>query len=93
MDSLGHALPDKHDITLQFHKINNWEEGNVVHDKFCALGDMDGTLDWLPKSLLFEKRIQQAADHQGLHQMIELYDLAIPLCSKVASSITNIREL
>ncbi|KAG8715480.1 hypothetical protein FRC08_010531 [Ceratobasidium sp. 394] len=92
-DGLGRVLPDKRDVALQFRKIDDREEQNVVHKEFCALGDMDGTLDWPLESLLFEKRIRQAADHQGPRRTIDLYDLAIPLCSEVASSVTNIGEL
>ncbi|KAG8733605.1 hypothetical protein FRC10_012269, partial [Ceratobasidium sp. 414] len=93
MDSVGRVLPDKRNTVVQFRKIDNREDGEIIHSDFCTDPDLEGLLTWPLESLLFERRIRQTTNHQALHRSVELYDLAIPLSNQVALSVANLDEL
>ncbi|KAG8729549.1 hypothetical protein FRC10_003812 [Ceratobasidium sp. 414] len=93
MDGVGRVLPDKRNTAVQFRKIDDREDREIIHSDFCADPDLEGLLTWPLESLLFERRIRQTTDHQASRRSVELYDLAIPLSNQVALSVANLDEL
>ncbi|KAG9078581.1 hypothetical protein FRC06_008300 [Ceratobasidium sp. 370] len=93
MDGVGRVLPDKRDTAIQFRKIDDRENGDIIHRDFCADADIGGSLDWPLESLLFERRIRRCTEDRHSHRSVGLYDFATPLLSRLASSVADLDEL
>ncbi|KAG9077851.1 hypothetical protein FS749_010206 [Ceratobasidium sp. UAMH 11750] len=73
--------------------INDRENQELIYNMICLNPDMDRTLDWPVKSLLFERRIKQADKGPASLHSLELYNAAASPTSQTSLSIANSEEL